>query len=283
MPGGAVGRRIWVGLKAGAAVSYFWAGGVYYAWWRLPRLQRRHASVSSHAMRRLSQDDVRRGWRAYLRAVQRMGLLTLEVTGEVPLPEGPAVVVANHPTILDVVILTAELGPMCVVANQRYYQSPMVGRLLSLCGHIDGGDGGIEAGVRMMAEAAARLAQGERVLVFPEGTRSPPGSLLPISRAAFDIAARAGVPLVPICLECDPPVMTKGVPWYRVRPFCYRLSRLPSERVAEGRGAARAARARFEGALRSRLGVARVAGDTPESATSAAGADGGLLTGEPRT
>jgi 1-acyl-sn-glycerol-3-phosphate acyltransferase len=52
------------------------------------------------------------------------------------------------------------------------------------------------------------------VLIFPEGTRSPPRGLRRFKAGAFEICLRAGVPLVPILISCDPPTLFKGLAWY---------------------------------------------------------------------
>jgi 1-acyl-sn-glycerol-3-phosphate acyltransferase len=54
------------------------------------------------------------------------------------------------------------------------------------------------------------------VLVFPEGTRSPVGSLQPFHRGAFELAARANVPLVLLKLTCEPSALSKRLPIWKV-------------------------------------------------------------------
>ena len=54
------------------------------------------------------------------------------------------------------------------------------------------------------------------VLVFPEGTRSPVGSLQPFHRGAFELAARAKVPIVLLKLSCEPSALSKRLPIWKV-------------------------------------------------------------------
>ena len=79
-----------------------------------------------------------------------------------------------------------------------------------------------------MAEALERLRDGMPVLIFPEGTRSPEGGLRAFKRGAFEIAYRAGVPIVPLFIRCQPPVLSKEAPWYRAPriPPRYTITRL---------------------------------------------------------
>jgi 1-acyl-sn-glycerol-3-phosphate acyltransferase len=61
-----------------------------------------------------------------------------------------------------------------------------------------------------------RLADGQSVLVFPEGTRSPEQGLHELQRGAFEIARRTGVPVVPILITAAPPWLMKHQPWWAV-------------------------------------------------------------------
>lgn len=63
---------------------------------------------------------------------------------------------------------------------------------------------------QMIEAAVARLAAGQRVIIFPEGTRSPDRGLHPFGRVAFEIAERAKVPIVPLVITCLPRFLGKS-------------------------------------------------------------------------
>lgn len=155
------------------------------------------------------------------------------------LPDGPCVIVANHPTILDVVILMAVRGDVCTVVKDYYYRLPLVNRLLRFCGHINGGEGGLGWNARAMEECLARLRNGQSLLFFPEGTRSPDDDLHPFHRGAFEVARRAGVPVAPVLVRVSHSVLKRGVPWYRVpqRVIAYDLCAMPVRHITGGRRA----------------------------------------------
>ncbi|HMG22425.1 MAG TPA: lysophospholipid acyltransferase family protein [Kofleriaceae bacterium] len=72
-------------------------------------------------------------------------------------------------------------------------------------------------GAHVLRDCADRLRMGFDVLVFPEGTRSPVGGqLYPFHRGAFELAARAKVPIVLLKLTCVPAVLSKGLPIWKV-------------------------------------------------------------------
>lgn len=134
---------------------------------------------------------------------------------------GPVVVVANHPCLVDVTALVSGLGPMCFVVKPSLMGNPLFGPLLRFTGQIspdeqDGADGVVE-------KAVARLREGHNVLLFPEGTRSDPGSMHRFRLGAFEIARIAGVPVVPVHVGVSPPSLYKGLPWHEITSLTIRL------------------------------------------------------------
>jgi 1-acyl-sn-glycerol-3-phosphate acyltransferase len=132
------------------------------------------------------------------------------------LPDGPFVLVTNHPTLVDVTALIAAYGELCVVAKGSLFRNPLIGPLLRLCGHIDGGQSGFGTPAHVLDQAIERLKQGQRVLMFPEGTRSPREGLSRFRSGAFSAALAAQVPVVPAAIGAYPPGLKKGQAWYAI-------------------------------------------------------------------
>ncbi|HTE06155.1 MAG TPA: 1-acyl-sn-glycerol-3-phosphate acyltransferase [Planctomycetota bacterium] len=130
------------------------------------------------------------------------------------LPAGPCVVVANHPSRMDISSITAVLGGGCTVVKPAFFRKRSLRALMDGCWHIEGpGDNPLATG-RVVDEAVERLRHGFSVIIFPEGTRTPASGLLPFGRTAFEIACRAKVPVVSVAVRCDPPWMTKETPMF---------------------------------------------------------------------
>ncbi|MEC8651547.1 MAG: lysophospholipid acyltransferase family protein [Planctomycetota bacterium] len=128
------------------------------------------------------------------------------------LPDGPCIVIANHPTLVDVTAITAALGGAISIVKPGVYNRAMVKPLLFGLGHVEGpGPDPIRAG-KVVDDIVERLAWGIPVIIFPEGTRSPPAGLAPFGRVAFEAARRAAVPLVSLGVRCDPIYLSKDVP-----------------------------------------------------------------------
>ena len=125
------------------------------------------------------------------------------VEGEIP--SSPCVLVANHPTLTDISALLATERGLVFPVKPDLFRSFWARPLLAQAHHFEGaGPGAFTTAGQVIDEAVDRLARGYRVVVFPEGTRSPPKGLHPFGRAAFEIAVRAGVPVIPIVITCTP-------------------------------------------------------------------------------
>ncbi len=123
------------------------------------------------------------------------------VVGREKLPwRGPAVIVANHLSMLDILVLYGLFRPFKWVSKAELFRVPVVGWNMWLNDYVRVWRGDRESVRKMMAHCRAHLARGTPVLLFPEGTRSPDGRLQRFKDGAFRLAFDAGVPVVPIAL-----------------------------------------------------------------------------------
>src|SRR6185312_193830 len=122
-------------------------------------------------------------------------LWRLRVSGRDRLPwHGSAVLVANHASLIDILVLFALFRPFKWVSKQEIFKVPLIGWNMRLNDYVPlvRGSG---ASVRKMMEHCDRLlAAGSPVLMFPEGRRTSDGSLLPFKNGAFELAVRHQVP-----------------------------------------------------------------------------------------
>jgi 1-acyl-sn-glycerol-3-phosphate acyltransferase len=213
--------RVARGLSVALAILLFWSGAFLLAWFVVPFLLLRTRDRIER--RRSLQRMVAWSWRGFLRATSWATIYRATYIGELTV-DGPCVLIANHPSLLDVVAIIARMPHACCVVKSSLVQSPLVGPLLRAVGHVAAGDGTLMAGVGVLDAVRERLQEGFPVLVFPEGTRSPLGGIRRFRRGAFEIAQRAGVPVVPLFLRCDPPALGKGTPVWRHPRRCPTLT-----------------------------------------------------------
>lgn len=185
-----------------------------------------------------------------------LGLLDARLVAGTRPEGGPVVYVANHATLVDVTAICASLPKVCAVAGAGYTSSPLVGKLLLMCGFIPDAKN-LESGARLMDIAQKRLEEGYDVLLFPEGRRSPLGELRRFHRGAFELACRAKVPVVPIVIRCNPSALRKDQRVWQ-QPDTVALMTLelePALNPADFDFVSRKMRDVVEAGFRSRLGV----------------------------
>jgi 1-acyl-sn-glycerol-3-phosphate acyltransferase len=147
-------------------------------------------------------------WRAFglfhdwLRTVRILDFNPRQLRGE--LPSGTYMVVANHPTLTDATALLSTLPRMCTAVRTDLFKKPWLRPLLSAAHHFDAGPENPLGAEVVVKAAQERLEQGFRVLIFPEGTRSPRGGLRRFGRSAFEAACRAHVPIVAVLIRETP-------------------------------------------------------------------------------
>jgi 1-acyl-sn-glycerol-3-phosphate acyltransferase len=135
----------------------------------------------------------------------------------------PHVFVMNHQSMLDVACAFASIPVnLRFVAKDVLKYVPFVGWYMWMTGmvFVDRTKG--TRAVRSLARAAAQIRAGASILVFPEGTRSRDGEILPFKRGPFLLALQAGVPVVPVAIEGSGQVCPAGR--FRIRPGEVRLA-----------------------------------------------------------
>lgn len=186
----------------------------------------------------------------------------------------PCVIVANHPTWVDTSAMFSAFPNLVTVVKPWTYDQWWAHRLLAGAGFIrspglEGSD--LRSLEAVLDSAEKRLAEGVRVLVFPEGTRSPEGSILPFGRLAFEIACRTNVPVYPVAITCDPPWLSKEHPisdFTRENPEL-RLQPLPPLHPSEVNGCSRTMRKLVQAQLEEALGLSDASPDTQKEIANA--------------
>jgi 1-acyl-sn-glycerol-3-phosphate acyltransferase len=129
-------------------------------------------------------------------------LWKLRVSGRDHLPwRGPAVIVANHASLIDILVLFDLFRPFKWVSKAENFKIPFVGWNMRLNRYVPLVRGDRESVVAMLAECDGLLAAGSPVLFFPEGTRTKDGALQPFKDGAFELAVKHGVPLIPVAVH----------------------------------------------------------------------------------
>lgn len=129
-------------------------------------------------------------------------LWKVRVTGREHLHwRGPAVLAANHASLIDILVLFQLFRPFKWVSKIENFKLPFIGWNMRLNGYVPLLRGDRTSVMEMLERCSKLLKQGSPVLFFPEGTRSQDGTLRPFKDGAFQLARQHDVPLVPIAVH----------------------------------------------------------------------------------
>lgn len=149
--------------------------------------------------------------RVWARVCLRLAGVQVRVTGGEHLPgTAPVICMANHSSNFDILALFAGLPiQFRWLAKEELFRIPLFGLAMRRSGYIAVDRADRKKAIASMAVAAKRINAGVTVMLFPEGTRSPDGQLLPFKKGGFMLALQAQVPIVPVAISGANQIMNK--------------------------------------------------------------------------
>jgi 1-acyl-sn-glycerol-3-phosphate acyltransferase len=120
--------------------------------------------------------------------------------------EKPAVVIANHQSFLDILVMIMLHPKLVLLTNHWVWNSPVFGFVVRMADYYPVMQGA-EPGIETLAE---KIKKGYSIVVFPEGTRTPDGNIKRFHKGAFFLAENLGVDILPIVIHGTGYTMTKN-------------------------------------------------------------------------
>ena len=208
-------RRVRQVSAAGALFAGFGVGGLVLALVVFPAL--RLATGNQKDGQRRCRYAIHLGFRLFVWAAEAFGLLSCEVRHRERLHDlGGKLVIANHPSLIDVILLISRIPNAHCVVKEGVWRNPFLGLVVRTAGYVPN-----TRADAVLDRVADLLRSGETVVLFPEGTRTPRGKAPVARRGAAVILLRSNRPSVPVHLQMVPRVLLKGES----------LSTLPRRRV----------------------------------------------------
>ncbi len=178
--------------------------------------------------------------RLWCKLVLLISGVKVEAEGLENLEKGrPYVFFANHQSQMDIPVLEEVLKDFNIrfLAKKSLFKIPFFGWGIRALGYIPVEREDPREGLKSLVACAERIKEGYSVVVFPEGTRSPDGRLLPFKAAGFLLPIKAGVEAVPVAICGTVRVLPRGSVFVRpgkVKVFVGRPLK-PSKTGAKGR------------------------------------------------
>ncbi|WP_448207163.1 lysophospholipid acyltransferase family protein [Azospirillum sp. sgz302134] len=209
--------RLWRLAGTGFAFAFLFGGGAVLALTAFPLVNL--VTPAGPLRRERNQRLIHWVFRFYVRMLTTLRIIEVEVVAADRLRAGAGgmaagMIVANHPSLLDVVLLMALVPRAQCIVKKELWASPYLGNLVRGTGYIRN-DLEPEELLEVCREA---VAAGNSLIVFPEGTRTVPGEPMRLRRGFANIATLLGAEIQLVTITCSPPTLIKGEPWWKIPP-----------------------------------------------------------------
>jgi 1-acyl-sn-glycerol-3-phosphate acyltransferase len=167
------------------------------------------AADAEHARRR-AQALTHWWFGCFSRLMAVTGAIRYEIHGAERLRTPGVMIVANHPSLIDVVLLLGYLPEVDCIMKSAIFTNPFMKWPATWLGYI-----AQSSPQQLLIDAQAALRKNHSVLVFPEGTRTVPGQPIRMGHGAARMALDAQATILPVAIKVTPPHLFKHEPWWR--------------------------------------------------------------------
>ncbi len=126
-------------------------------------------------------------------------------------PNNSYIFMCNHQSFVDIFVLLANIPTdFKFIMKKELMSIPILGPCMRRAGYMEIERDDPRESIKQLSKAIEKIKKGISVLIFPEGTRSPDGKLLPFKKGGFYIAVRSGCDVVPLYIQGTHPLGPKG-------------------------------------------------------------------------
>lgn len=150
-------------------------------------------------------------FKCFVGLMRGLGVLTYEVKGRTCLRQRGLLIVANHPSLIDVVFL------MSIVDNADCIVKAGLARNIFTWGPVTAADFVFnDSGAGLVQDCIDSMKAGSNLIIFPEGTRTSSSGAQPLQRGAANVSVRSGCDITPVRISVSPATLGRGQRWYQV-------------------------------------------------------------------
>ncbi len=207
-------NRLWRILATGFCFAAFGLGGLFLRIFIFPLL----CFFPKNKQGRIAKTIIQISFYSFIQLMWLLGILTYKIHNPEKLKRNGLLIIANHPSLIDVVFLMSLIkqpdGVVKSALRRNTFTHGPVKAAEFICN--DSGQDFIDAAIKS-------IHKGNNFVIFPEGTRTPKNGIINLQRGAANIAVRGEINITPVTIRCNPPTLAKGDPWYHVpsRPMHY--------------------------------------------------------------
>lgn len=202
----------WRIVGTGISFLVFGLGGLVLSLTIFPYLNWRYKDQETR--KRKGRYLIHRCFKLFVSMMQNLQIFTfhLEEAREALKNTEGKIVIANHPSLIDVVVLISILPQADCIVKKALWNNFFLKRVVSAADYIQN-DNDVD---NLMDACNRSLDEGYCLIIFPEGTRTTPNAELRLQRGASNIAIRCRRQFVPVTISCNPTTLTKNEKWYQI-------------------------------------------------------------------
>jgi len=201
--------QVWRTAATGLCFAAFGVGGLLMRGLIFPLL---NLVVTQRERRtRWARACIHHAFRLFVGLMRLLGVLTFELRGAERLQREGLLILANHPTLIDVVFLMSFVERADCIVKGALARNPFTRGPVRAAGYVCN-----DSGTDMVEGCVGSLRAGNNLIIFPEGTRTPRTGHQPLQRGAANIAVRGQRNVTPVRIRVQPLTLGKGEKWYRV-------------------------------------------------------------------
>ncbi len=202
-------NRFWRVLATGFCFAVFGLGGIVIGVLIYPLIVLLYRSPKRRQA--ISQKVIHWSFRCFVWLMSAVGVLSYEVQNLERLKRRGLLILANHPSLIDVVFLISFVEHADCIVKAVLAQNPFTKGPINAAGFIAN-----HGGAELLDDCLHSLQEGNNLIIFPEGTRTPLSGAVRLQRGAANVAVRGLVDITPVHIHSSLPMLTKGTPWWRV-------------------------------------------------------------------
>ena len=203
---------IWRVIATGISFAVFGIGGLLLSLTVFPLLNVLISDIDKRKQK--ARFIIHKSFAVFLKMMQGLGIFTfhLERARQDLAGISGKIVIANHPSLIDVVALISILPKADCVVKRGLWQNPFLRGVVTAADFIKN-DEDVEP---LMNACRRSLEEGYNLVIFPEGTRTKPNKPMKLQRGAANIALRCEKNFMPVIIDCNPTTLTKNEKWYQI-------------------------------------------------------------------
>lgn len=201
-------NRYWRIFATGLSFAIFGICGVILTALLVPALL---LTEDTKARRKIGKKLLKISFQSFLWGMQLLGVMVLQTKNLDRLKSGGRLVLSNHPSLIDAVILIALIDNPNGIIKSSLFNNPSMYGLAKISGLMRNVEG-----PELIRKSIESISSGENLLIFPEGTRTKILGQVSFKQGAAYIAIKGGFNITPVLIVTSEPVLRKDHSWYKV-------------------------------------------------------------------